>query len=188
MKYIPTDLPGVMILEPGSAGDGRGWFSQIYVKEGFSTNIMPVDFILENESYSRHGVVRGLHYQLPPSAQGKLVRVIEGCIVDVAVDIRQGSPTFGRHVAVELSDENRRQLWIPRGFAHGFSVTGDCARICYKCDNIYSPSHEAGIRYDDRALGIDWKIPAEAVTLSEKDIRQPRLADAKLFRYGEKLY
>ncbi|MCD8071822.1 MAG: dTDP-4-dehydrorhamnose 3,5-epimerase [Alistipes sp.] len=188
MKYIPTAIPEVVVIEAESLGDSRGWFSQVFQKEGFLKNIGPVDFILENESYSRGGVVRGLHYQLPPLAQGKLIRVLEGSILDVAVDLRRGSPTFGRHIAVELSADNRRQLWIPRGFAHGFAVTGECAKICYKCDNIYSPSHEAGVRFDDGALGIGWRIPAGKIILSEKDARQPCLADAKLFRYGEELY
>ncbi|MCD7970969.1 MAG: dTDP-4-dehydrorhamnose 3,5-epimerase [Alistipes sp.] len=188
IKYIPTALEGVTIIEPGSVCDNRGWFSQLYIADQFSKEVVPVEFVLENESYSQHGVIRGLHYQLPPFAQGKLVRVVEGSIIDVAVDVRDGSPTFGRYIAVELSAQNRRQLYIPRGFAHGFSVPGSHARVNYKCDNTYSPAHEVGIRFDDPAIGVDWKIPGEEIIVSAKDARQAPLSQVKLFAYGERIY
>lgn len=188
IKYIPTAIEGVIIIEPAFAADNRGWFSQLWVAEEFKSKVSPVDFMLENESFSHYGVVRGLHYQLAPYAQGKLVRALSGRILDVAVDARRGSPSFGQHVAVELSEENRRQLYVPRGFAHGFSVLSESARVCYKCDNVYDRKAEVGIRFDDPDLDINWKIPEGKVITSEKDASQPAFSQVTVFDYGEKLY
>ncbi|HIZ86316.1 MAG TPA: dTDP-4-dehydrorhamnose 3,5-epimerase, partial [Candidatus Coprenecus stercoravium] len=149
----------------------------------------PVKFVQDNESYSSYGVLRGLHFQKPPFAQSKLVRVVQGTVLDVAVDIRRGSPTFGRHVAVELSGENHRQFFIPRGFAHGFCVLSQTALFQYKCDNFYAPQSEGAVAWDDPTLGIDWKIRPQDVILSEKDTRHPQLKDVpELFDYNEDLY
>jgi len=189
MKAIATAIEGVTILEPRCFGDARGYFMESYTQRVFDRLIRPVKFVQDNESRSRHGVVRGLHFQLPPHAQSKLVRVVEGCVLDVAVDIRRGSPTFGRHVAVELSAENRRQLFIPRGFAHGFAVLSDEALFQYKCDAYYAPESEGAVAWDDPALGIDWKVAPHEIILSEKDARHPRLAEAgELFDYQTDYY
>lgn len=189
MNVIGTAIEGVVIIEPRIFGDSRGYFFESYSKSEFDAKVRPVDFVQDNQSLSGYGVVRGLHFQRGEHSQSKLVRVISGRVLDVAVDIRRGSPTFGRHVAVELSGENQRQLFIPRGFAHGFAVLSETALFQYKCDNLYCPESEGAIAYDDPALGIDWRIPAEAVRLSEKDSRHKRLADADgLFDYNTPLY
>ena len=188
MKVIETELPGVLIIEPQVFGDTRGYFLESWNREKFVAAGIDVDFIQDNESKSRFGVLRGLHYQAAPYTQAKLVRVIEGAVLDVAVDIRQGSPTFGRYVAVELSGENKRQMFVPRGFAHGFAVLSETAIFVYKCDNKYMPSHERGIAFDDPALGIDWRVKADALILSPKDTKNPRLADAELFDYNHPEY
>ena len=185
MKVIETALEGVVILEPELHRDARGYFFESYSRQLFDKSVRPVRFVQDNESRSSYGVLRGLHFQRGEHAQGKLVRVVEGAVLDVAVDIRRGSPTFGRHVAVELSGENHRQLFIPRGFAHGFAVLSEEAVFQYKCDDYYAPEAEDGIAWDDPALGIDWRIPEEKIILSEKDRRRPRLSDAEgVFEYG----
>ena len=168
MNILKTKIEGVVILEPVVFGDRRGYFFESFSRRRFEEAVGVVDFVQDNESRSSHGVVRGLHFQLGEQAQAKLVRVVEGCVLDVAVDVRRGSPTFGQHVAVELSGENHRQLFIPRGFAHGFAVLSQTALFQYKCDNYYAPQAEGGIAWDDPALGIDWRIPREEILLSEK--------------------
>lgn len=179
MKVIKTDIEGVLILEPQLFGDERGYFFESYNAETFAAQTgLKVDFVQDNESKSRYGVVRGLHYQCPPYAQAKLVRVVQGRVWDVAVDIRRSSPTFGRHVAVELSAENHRQFFLPRGMAHGFAVLSDEAVFQYKCDNCYHPEAEGAIAWDDPTLAIDWRLPREAVILSDKDRRHPQLQQA----------
>ena len=188
MNVIPTALQEVVILEPRIFGDDRGYFMESFSQRDFEKAVGPVRFVQDNESRSAYGVLRGLHYQLPPHAQSKLVRVIEGRVLDVAVDIRRGSPSFGQHVAVELSGENRRQLFIPRGFAHGFVVLSPSALFQYKCDNFYAPESEGGICWNDPQIGIDWTLDEKELTLSEKDRRHPDLAEAILFDYSEKLY
>ena len=181
MNFIQTEIEGVWIIEPRVFSDARGYFMEAYKQSEFEEHIGKVDFIQDNESCSSAGVLRGLHYQLAPYAQAKLVRVIKGCVVDVAVDIRKGSPTFGKYVAVELSEINKRQLFIPRGFAHGFMVKSDEAIFTYKVDNVYMPSHERSIRFDDPEIGIDLGVInfAEA-NLSEKDKKAPFLKDAEI--------
>ncbi len=188
MNIIQTNIPGVVIIEPRRFEDDRGWFFESFSQRWFAENVCDTVFVQDNESHSKQHVIRGLHYQLPPFAQSKLVRAIAGRILDVAVDIRRGSPTFGHHVAVELSGENFRQIFIPRGFAHGFAVLSREATVQYKCDNPYSPPHEASIFYDDPALGIDWLVEPRKVVLSAKDDSAPRLADAQLFDYQDNLY
>lgn len=189
MKAIPTAIEGVTILEPDIHGDARGYFMESYAQERFDRLVRPVTFVQDNESGSAYGVVRGLHFQRPPHAQSKLVRVIEGAVLDVAVDLRRGSPTFGRHAAVELTGENHRQLFIPRGFAHGFAVLSPRAVFQYKCDNFYAPCSEGAIAWDDPALGIDWRLPAQAIVLSDKDRRNPRMDEAgELFDYDIDYY
>ncbi len=186
IRIVHTEIAGVVILEPQVFDDARGSFFESYSQRAFDESVGPVRFVQDNESRSTYGVVRGLHFQRPPHAQAKLVRVVAGTVLDVAVDIRLGSPTFGRHVAVELSGENRRQLFIPRGFAHGYAVLTPQALFQYKCDAFYHPEAEGGVAWDDPALGIDWRIPSERVLLSEKDAHRPRLQDApQLFRYDE---
>lgn len=175
MEVIKTAIDGVVILEPRIFRDGRGYFFESFSEREFAEKVADVHFVQDNESRSCYGVVRGLHFQKPPHAQAKLVRVIKGAVLDVAVDIRKGSPTFGRHVAVELTGENHRQLFIPRGFAHGFSVLSEEVVFQYKCDNFYAPQSEGAIAWDDPDLGIDWRVPADKVILSEKDMRHPRL-------------
>lgn len=175
-----TSIAGIVILEPRVFKDARGYFFESFSQRVFEELVGKVDFVQDNESMSGYGVVRGLHFQLPPYTQAKLVRVVKGRVLDVNVDLRKGSPTFGRHVAVELSGENKRQLFIPRGFAHGFAVLSQEAVFQYKCDNYYAPQYEGGIRYDDPDLGIDWKIPAADRIFSEKDKTYPFLKDWKL--------
>jgi dTDP-4-dehydrorhamnose 3,5-epimerase len=177
MRFIPTDLPGVILVEPTVFGDERGFFMEVYHEAKFRDGGIPDAFVQDNHSRSVRGVLRGLHYQLP-NPQGKLVRAVAGSVFDVAVDIRRGSPHFGRWVGVELSAENKRQLWIPPGFAHGFCVTSDVAEVVYKCTTLYDGPSDRGIRWDDPAIGISW--PVEAPTLSPKDAAAPRLADAAL--------
>lgn len=181
MEYKHTDIEGVYIIQPKVYADARGYFVEAWKKAEFEEHVGPVDFIQDNESMSSRGVLRGLHYQKGEWSQAKLVRVIKGRVIDVAVDIRRNSPTFGRHIAVELSDANKQQLFIPRGFAHGFLVLSDEAVFTYKVDKPYAPQAEAGICWNDPQLAIEWPIdPAEIIT-SEKDLRQPLLRDAWLF-------
>ena len=189
MHIIETDLDGVVIVEPQIFGDRRGDFFESFSLRAFDEAVRPIRFVQDNESKSSYGVLRGLHFQKPPHAQSKLVRVISGTVLDVAVDIRRGSPTFGRHVAVELSGENRRQLFIPRGFAHGFVVLSEEAVFQYKCDNYYAPQSEGAIAWNDPQIGIDWRIDPANVILSEKDGRHPRLDEApEQFNYNTDYY
>lgn len=189
MNFIKTDIDGVVIIEPKLFNDARGYFFESFSQREFDAAVRPLKFVQDNESRSSYGVVRGLHFQKPPFAQSKLVRVVSGAVLDVAVDIRKGSPTFGRHVAVELSGENHRQVFIPRGFAHGFSVLTESVVFQYKCDNYYSPESEGALAWDDPDLGIDWKIASSDVILSEKDRCHSRLRDAEwLFDYNVNLY
>jgi len=188
MIITKTEISEVVSIEPIVRGDSRGYFMECFLKDKFNKEVNATDFIQENESFSNRGVLRGLHYQLPPAAQSKLIRVVTGKILDVAVDIRVGSPTFGRCVIMELSAENKKQLFIPRGFAHGFSVLEDNTIVQYKTDNYYSPQDEAAILWSDPALGIDWGLNIDEVILSEKDKFHPLLKDAKLFDYSSKLY
>ena len=178
MKVIDTEIEGLVILEPQVFGDDRGYFFESFSLKRFEEKVSKTVFVQDNESKSKYGVLRGLHYQLPPYTQAKLVRVVKGRVLDVAVDIRKGSPTFGKHVAVELSEENKLQFFLPKGFAHGFAVLSEEAVFQYKCDEYYAPDHEGAIRYDDPELGIDWKLPVEDIILSEKDKKHPRLQDA----------
>lgn len=189
MKVISTEIEGVVIIEPDVFGDERGYFMESWSQQRFDEAVRPTCFVQDNQSKSRYGVVRGLHFQKGHDAQSKLVRVAQGRVLDVAVDIRRGSPTFGRHIAVELSDENHRQLFIPRGFAHGFSVLSDEAVLQYKCDNYYSPQSEGAIAWNDPAIGIDWLLPEEDIILSAKDACHPTLSDAEgLFDYNTDYY
>ena len=181
MELIKTAIEGVVILKPQVFGDARGYFFESFSQRVFDELVGKIDFVQDNESKSSYGVVRGLHYQLPPYTQAKLVRVVKGRVLDVAVDLRKGSETFGKHVAVELSEEDKRQLFIPGGFAHGYAVLSQEAVFQYKCDRYYAPGHEGGIRFDDPALGIDWRIPKEKMILSEKDLKHPGLEEAYLF-------
>ena len=181
MDFKETDIEGVYIVESKVFNDSRGYFFEAWKKQEFEEHIGPVDFIQDNESKSSYGVLRGLHYQKGEFSQAKLVRVIKGCVLDVAVDIRKSSPTFGKHVMVELSDENKRQFFIPRGFAHGFLVLSDEAVFTYKVDNVYAPQAEAGIRWNDPEIGIQWPIDPSKVLTSDKDLRQPMFCDAELF-------
>ncbi|MDE6741421.1 MAG: dTDP-4-dehydrorhamnose 3,5-epimerase [Muribaculaceae bacterium] len=169
MNITKTAIEGVVIIEPRVFPDARGYFFESYNKKVFDAEVYPVDFVQDNESCSTYGVMRGLHFQRPPFAQAKLVRCVKGAVLDVAVDIRKGSPTYGRHVAVELTEDNHRQFFIPRGFAHGFAVISDVAIFQYKCDNYYRPEADGGISMQDPNLGIDWKIDLSKAVLSEKD-------------------
>lgn len=189
MKVIKTAIEDVVIIEPDVFGDSRGYFFESYSQKKFDEQVRKIEFVQDNESKSRYGVLRGLHFQKGKDAQSKLVRVVKGRVLDVAVDIRKGSPTFGQYVAVELTEENHRQLFIPRGFAHGFSVLSEEAVFQYKCDNLYAPLAEGAIAWDDPDIGIDWGLPAEDVLLSAKDAAHPRLKDAEyLFNYNEDYY
>lgn len=189
MEVKQTQIPGVVIIEPRLFKDDRGYFFESFSERDFNTQVREIHFVQDNESKSSYGVLRGLHFQKPPYAQSKLVRVIKGAVLDVAVDIRKGSPTFGQHVAVELTEENHRQFFIPRGFAHGFSVLTNEVIFQYKCDNFYAPQSEGALAWDDPDLGIDWKIPTDKVILSEKDKHHTRFKDAEwLFDYHENLY
>ena len=181
MEYKKTEIAGVFIIEPRVFSDARGYFMESWKEAEFNEHVGPVKFIQDNESKSSYGVLRGLHYQKGAWSQAKLVRVIKGRVLDVAVDIRKSSPTFGQHVMVELSEDNKRQFFIPRGFAHGFLVLSEEAIFTYKVDNPYMPSEEAGIRWNDPALAIEWPIDPVAVQTSEKDLKQPLLKEAELF-------
>ena len=189
MKVIKTAIEDVVIIEPDVFGDSRGYFFESYSQKKFDEQVRKIEFVQDNESKSRYGVLRGLHFQKGKDAQSKLVRVVKGRVLDVAVDIRKGSPTFGQYVAVELTEENHRQLFVPRGFAHGFSVLSEEAVFQYKCDNLYAPHAEGAIAWDDPDIGIDWHLPVEDVLLSAKDAAHPRLKDAEyLFNYNEDYY
>jgi len=177
MKVTKTDIEGVLIIEPRLFNDARGYFFESYNRKNYEEAGITADFVQDNESCSTRGVMRGLHFQRPPYAQAKLVRCVKGKVLDVAVDIRKGSPTYGQHVAVELSEENHRQFFIPRGFAHGFAVLSDTAVFQYKCDNYYHPEADGGISIQDDTLGIDWHIDPTEALLSEKDTKHPLLKD-----------
>ena len=194
MNVIQTAIPGVLIIEPRVFTDARGYFFESFSQREFDEQVAPIlghsiTFVQDNESMSAYGVVRGLHYQKPPFTQSKLVRCVKGSVLDVAVDIRKGSPTFGRHVAVELTEDNHRQFFIPKGFAHGFAVLSETAVFQYKCDAFYHPEADAGIQLLDPALGIDWRIPQDQVMMSEKDRTRAALKDSPLdFDYNVDLY
>ena len=190
MKFTRTSIPDIFLIEPKVFGDDRGYFVETFKSELFEQETgIKTTFIQDNESRSSYGVLRGLHYQLPPYAQSKLVRVIEGKVLDVAVDIRKGSPTFGQQLSIELSAENKHQLFVPRGFAHGFVVLSETAIFSYKVDNYYSPECDRGIRFNDPQLNVDWMIDAQKLQLSEKDKVQPLFKDATdLFDYQDELY
>jgi dTDP-4-dehydrorhamnose 3,5-epimerase len=181
MEYLETKIKGVFIIEPKVFQDARGYFMEAWKQAEFDEHVGRTVFIQDNESKSSYGVLRGLHYQKGDASQAKLVRVIKGKVLDVAVDIRKSSPTFGQHVMVELSEENKRQFFIPRGFAHGFLVLSDEAIFTYKVDNPYAPQCDAGIRWNDPDLGIEWPIDPAKVLTSEKDLKQPLLKDAEVF-------
>ncbi|MBQ1953670.1 MAG: dTDP-4-dehydrorhamnose 3,5-epimerase [Alistipes sp.] len=189
MKVIKTSIEDVVIIEPDVFGDARGYFFESYSQKRFDEQVRPVKFVQDNESKSRYGVLRGLHFQKGKDAQSKLVRVVKGRVLDVAVDIRRASPTFGKYVAVELSEDNHRQLFIPRGFAHGFSVLSEEAVFQYKCDNLYAPQSEGAIAWNDPEIGIDWGLKAEDILLSAKDAAHPLLSEAEeLFDYNVDYY
>lgn len=178
MNIISTSIDGVFIVEPRVFGDARGYFFESFSARDFAAATgIDVTFVQDNESFSRYGVLRGLHFQLPPHAQSKLVRVVRGAVLDVAVDLRAGSPTYGQHVAVELSADNHRQFFMPKGFAHGFSVLSPEVIFQYKCDNYYHPESEGALAWDDPDLAIDWQLPADQVLLSEKDKHHPAFRD-----------
>lgn len=188
MNVIDTEISEVKIIEPKVFGDSRGYFFESWSDKRYKEAGIDCNWLQDNESCSRYGVLRGLHYQAAPYTQAKLVRVIKGAVLDVAVDIRKGSPSLGKHVAVELTEENKRQLFVPRGFAHGFVVLSDDVIFAYKCDNLYAPTHERGLAFNDPALGIDWKVNLKEFLLSEKDTKNPLLKDAELFDYNTKDY
>jgi dTDP-4-dehydrorhamnose 3,5-epimerase len=189
MEVIETAIEGVIIIAPHIFKDERGYFFESFSQREFEEKVRRTIFVQDNESKSSYGVLRGLHFQKPPYAQSKLVRVIKGSVLDVAVDIRKGSPTFGQHVSVELTGDNHRQFFIPRGFAHGFVVLSDEVLFQYKCDNFYAPQSEGALAWDDPQLNIDWKVPADRILLSEKDRHHACLKDADgLFDYREDLY
>lgn len=182
MNIITTDISGALIIEPKVWNDARGYFFESYSQRDLDKaladlGLEPINFVQDNQSMSTRGVMRGLHFQRPPFTQAKLVRCVRGAVLDVAVDIRKGSPTYGKHVSVELTEDNHRQFLVPRGFAHGFSVLSDVAVFQYKCDNYYAPQADGGISILDTTLGIDWRIPQDEAILSEKDKRHPLLAD-----------
>lgn len=189
MNFIRTEIPDVVIIDPAVLGDARGYFVETFRLDKLEAFLgFKVNFCQDNESKSSYGVLRGLHYQMAPASQTKLVRVIKGSVLDVAVDIREGSPTFGQHVVVELSEANKRQLFVPRGFAHGFVVISDEAIFAYKVDNYYSPEKDRGMAFDDPALGIDWQIDPSNLKLSDKDKKQPSFTEAEHFKYGVDYY
>lgn len=181
MNYIETSIKGVWVIEPKVFADKRGYFFESWKKEEFESHIGKVDFVQDNESRSSYGVLRGLHYQKGEFSQAKLVRVIKGKVLDVAVDLRKSSPTFGKYVAVELSEDNKRQFFIPRGFAHGFVVLSDDAIFTYKVDNVYAPQAEAGIKWNDETVNVEWPVPAADVVVSDKDDKAVALKDAEVF-------
>ena len=189
MEVIKTAIDGVVIIEPKVFKDQRGYFFESFSQREFEAKVRKINFVQDNESMSSYGVMRGLHFQRPPYTQSKLVRCVRGKVLDVAVDIRKGSPTYGQHVAVELSEDNHRQFFVPRGFAHGFAVLTDTAVFQYKCDNFYAPQADGGISIKDESLGIDWKIPTDKAILSEKDTLHSCLKDFDSpFSYDEDLY
>ena len=189
MEVIQTAIDGVVIIEPKVFKDQRGYFFESFSQREFEAKVRKINFVQDNESMSCYGVMRGLHFQRPPYTQSKLVRCVKGKVLDVAVDIRKGSPTYGQHVAVELSEDNHRQFFVPRGFAHGFAVLSDTAVFQYKCDNFYAPQADGGISIKDDSLGIDWKIPTDMAILSEKDTLHSCLKDFDSpFSYDEDLY
>ena len=189
MLIQKTNVEGLVIIEPRLFKDERGYFFESFSQREFEEKVHKVNFVQDNESMSSYGVLRGLHFQKPPFAQSKLVRVVKGRVLDVAVDIRKGSPTYGEHVAVELSEDNHLQFFIPKGFAHGFAVWSEVAVFQYKCDNYYAPQADGGISILDEGIGIDWKIPVEKAILSEKDTKHPLLRDFESpFEYGMGLY
>ena len=189
MEVIKTAIDGVVIIEPKVFKDQRGYFFESFSQREFEAKVRKINFVQDNESMSSYGVMRGLHFQRPPCTQSKLVRCVKGKVLDVAVDIRKGSPTYGQHVAVELSEDNHRQFFVPRGFAHGFAVLTDTAVFQYKCDNFYAPQADGGISIKDESLGIDWKIPTDMAILSEKDTLHSCLKDFDSpFSYDEDLY
>ena len=189
MEVLKTDIEGVLILEPRIFKDARGYFFESFSSREFEEKVCKTTFVQDNERFSSYGVVRGLHFQKPPYTQSKLVRVIKGSVLDVAVDIRKGSPTYGKHVAVELTEENHRQLFVPRGFAHGFDVLSEEVLFQYKCDNFYAPQSEGGIAWNDPDLKIDWRIPLDKVILSPKDSLHPKLKEYQPdFDYNISLY
>lgn len=189
INVIQTEIPGVVIIEPKLFGDDRGYFMETWSQKDFDEQVRPIKFVQDNESKSNYGVLRGLHFQKGKDAQSKLVRVLKGRVLDVAVDIRKGSPTFGRHVEVELTGENHRQFFIPRGFAHGFVVLSAEAIFQYKCDNLYAPQSEGALAWDDPDIGIDWGVPADKIILSAKDKVHPGLKDSnELFDYNIDYY
>ena len=189
MNKIKSNIDEVVIIEPQIHSDSRGYFFESFNQKEFEEKVCKTTFVQDNESKSSFGVLRGLHFQKPPFAQSKLVRVVKGAVLDVAVDIRTGSPTFGQHVSIELTEDNHRQFFIPRGFAHGFSVLSEEVIFQYKCDNLYAPQYEGAIAWDDPDLGIDWHIPKDKMLLSEQDKIHPRLKEAEwLFDYSDMLY
>ena len=189
MEVIKTALEGVVIIEPRIFKDARGYFFESFSQREFEEKVRKINFVQDNESMSSYGVMRGLHFQRPPFTQSKLVRCVKGSVLDVAVDIRKGSPTYGQHVAVELTEDNHRQFFVPRGFAHGFAVLSEIAVFQDKCDNFYAPEADGGISIKDESLGIDWRIPVENAILSEKDIRHLCLKDFDSpFDYNVDLY
>lgn len=189
INVIKTDIEDVVIVEPEVFGDARGYFMESWNSSYFNSRVRPLPFVQDNESKSSYGVLRGLHFQKGNAAQSKLVRVVRGKVMDVAVDIRKGSPTFGKYVAVELSEDNHRQLFVPRGFAHGFVVLSDEAVFQYKCDRFYYPQAEGAIAWNDPTIGIDWKVPSDKILLSEKDKHHPFLNDCPgLFDYSIDYY
>lgn len=179
MAFIKTEFPGLIIIEPAVFKDSRGYFFESYNERDFNTEGIDIKFVQDNQSKSSYGVIRGLHYQLEPHAQTKLIRVLSGSILDVVVDIRKGSPTFGKVFSLELAAENNKQLLIPKGFAHGFSVLSETAEVMYKCDAFYNKESEAGILFNDAVLNIDWKIPAGKAIISDKDLVNPSIANCK---------
>lgn len=189
INVIQTEIPGVVIIEPQVFGDSRGYFFESWNQKDFDELVRPVRFVQDNESMSTYGVMRGLHFQIPPYTQSKLVRCVKGAVLDVAVDIRKGSPTYGKHVAVELTEDNHRQFFVPRGFAHGFAVLSETAVFQYKCDNFYAPQAEGGINILDESLDIDWRIPTDKAILSDKDTKYECLNDFESpFSITEDLY
>ena len=189
MEVIKTRIDGVVIIEPKVFSDARGYFLESFSQREFEEKVRKINFVQDNESKSSHGVMRGLHFQNPPYTQSKLVRCVRGIVLDVAIDIRKGSPTYGQHVAVELSEENHLQFFVPRGFAHGFSVLSDTAVFQYKCDNFYAPQSDCGINILDKSLGIDWRIPVNEAILSEKDTKHALMKDFESpFSYKMNLY
>lgn len=184
MKIIKTNIPEVIVFEPKVFGDHRGYFLESFRQDVIDEHIGQVQFVQDNQSKSSYGVLRGLHFQRPPFTQAKLVTCLAGKVLDVAVDIREGSPTYGQHIAMELTAENHRQMFVPRGFAHGFVVLSETAIFSYKCDNYYAPDYDGGIKFDDPALDIDWCIPHADMKLSEKDLKQPLLKGTHVFQVG----